>query len=336
MAQQNSRATIYTIAERAGVSISTVSLAINHPHRVSESTRKRIVEVATSLGYRPDGAWRARTGARPVGIAVAAPFSSYASYSRRLTGVLDRLRTTGIDVMVYDLESAASAEAPLLDSLPIRAGIDGIIVMGVPLSRDGGARLADWGPPVVLLDARDQQSPTVLIDDERGGELVGAHLAELGHRRVAFVHEPQRSFDYVSAGMLRLRGIRSAFAALGFDDAVVEVETPAASGDLALGRAVQETGVTAVFANHDDLASRIRLELGDLGLSVPDDLSLVGFDDGPLAQATRLTTVRQPFEESGRAAVELLLGLMSGSGSSVTSVGLGVELIVRDSTRAVG
>lgn len=334
MAQPKSaRATINTVAERAGVSISTVSLAINHPHRVGEATRKRIVEVATSVGYRPDGAWRARTGARPVGIAVAAPFSSYPSYSRRLIGVLDRLRDTGIDVMVYDLESAASAETPLLDSLPIRAGIDGIIVMGVPLSREGGTRLADWGPPVVLLDATDQQSPTVLVDDERGGELVGEHLAQLGHRSVAFVHDPQRSFDYVSAGMLRLRGVRTAFAARGLADAVIQLEAPPPSDDHSLGRAVRDAAVTAVFANHDELASRTRLELVGLGLDVPGDVSLVGFDDGPLAAALGLTTVRQPFEDSGRAAADLLLGLMSGTGSRVTSVGLGVELVVRGSTR---
>ncbi|WP_022883081.1 LacI family DNA-binding transcriptional regulator [Gryllotalpicola ginsengisoli] len=335
MAGNSSRATIYTIAERAGVSISTVSLAINHPHRVSESTRKKIVEVARALGYRPDGAWRARTGGRPVGIAVAAPFTSYSSYSRRLTGILDRLRDTGIDVMVYDLESAQSAEAPLLDALPIRAGVDGIIVMGVPLSREGGAKLADWGPPVVLLDASDPQTPSVLVDDHEGGRLVARHLLELGHEKVAFVHDPQRSLDYVSAGMERAGGLIGAFESAGRPGGVVPVEAPTdAASDDALAASVLATGATAVFASHDELASRTLVALRRAGVRVPDELSLVGYDDGPLAAGLGLTTVRQPFEESGRAAAELLLGLMEGRGPRPNPGPLPVELVVRETTAA--
>ena len=337
MSDTNSRATIYTIAERTGVSISTVSLAINHPHRVSDATRKKIVDAARALGYRPDGAWRARTGARPVGIAVAAPFTSYSSYSRRLAGVLTRLRDTGIDVMVYDLESASAAESPLLDSLPIRAGVDGIIVMGVPLSRDGGTKLADWGPPVVLLDASDGRTPSVLIDDREGGRLVAEHLIALGHERVAFVHDAQRSLDYVSAGMDRAGGLLAAFEKAGLASGVVGVEAPRetdAAADAALARAVLASGATAVFAGHDELAARTSAALADAGVRVPDDLALVGFDDGPLARGLGLTTVRQPFEESGSAAAELLLGLISGQRAEAAQVMLGVELVVRASTRA--
>ncbi|GAA4153606.1 LacI family DNA-binding transcriptional regulator [Gryllotalpicola daejeonensis] len=339
MPDRAARATIYTIAERTGVSISTVSLAINHPHRVSDATRKKIVEAARELGYRPDGAWRARTGARPVGIAVAAPFTSYASYSRRLTGVLDRLRDTGIDVMVYDLESTAVAEAPLLDTLPIRAGVDGIIVMGAPLSREGGAKLADWGPPVVLLDASDGQTPSVQIDDREGGRLVAEHLIGLGHERIAFVHDAQRSLDYVSAGMERAGGLLAAFEKAGLSSGVVPVEAPGAtdaSADAALAEAVRSSGATAVFASHDDLASRTRIALAAAGVRVPEDLSLAGYDDGPLAAGLGLTTVRQPFEQSGAAAAEMLLGLMSGEPVASTQVTLGVELVVRQSTEAPG
>lgn len=345
MVEKGARATIYTIAERAGVSISTVSLAINHPHRVSEATRKKIVEVARTLGYRPDGAWRARTGARPVGIAVAAPFTSYPSYARRLSGILTRLRDTGIDVMVYDLESAAAVEAPLLDALPIRAGVDGIIVMGVPLSREGGAKLADWGPPVVLLDASDGRTPSVLVDDYRGGRLIGEHLLGLGHERVAFVHEPQRSLDYVSAGMDRAGGLMSVFERAGLTSGITPVEMPRetdAAADAALAHAVIASRATAVFAGNDELASRTRSALAAAGVSVPEHVSLAGYDDGPLALGLGLTTVRQPFEESGDAAAELLLALMSGTGSGAGSgsgsrskamrVSLGVELVVRSTT----
>jgi len=317
------RATIYDIASRAGVSVSTVSLAINHPHRVSDATRARIVQIAHELGYRPDGAWRARTGGRPVGIAVAAPFTSYRSFGLRLTGILDRLRDTGIDVLVYDLESASRVDAPLLDALPIRAGVDGIIVMGVPLSEEGGLKLADWGPPVVLLDARHSATPTVLIDDERGGRLIGEHLTALGHRHVAFVHEGQRSFDYVSAGMLRGQGL---------GDTVERLDSAVWGEDL-LSRLPD--GVTAIVASHDDLAARVLRLLRTSGRAVPGDFSLVGFDDEALADALGLTTVRQPFEASGRVAADLLLGLMDGRSAEVARIQLDVELVVRETTGAL-
>ncbi|WP_125776973.1 LacI family DNA-binding transcriptional regulator [Antribacter gilvus] len=328
------RATVYTVARTAGVSISTVSLAINQPHRVADATRKRIVAAARALGYRPDGAWRARTGGRPVGIAVAAPFTSYSSYSRRMSGVLDRLRDSGIDVMIYDLEAATAAGTPLLDALPVRAGVDGILVMGVSLSTDGGSRLAEWGPPVVLLDAQEDRTPSVLMDDEQGGLLVGRHLAELGHRRVAFLRDEPRSPDTASASALRRKGLAEGLGAPERAEVVALDASAATDGGTALLAAVRD-GVTAIFATHDELAALVSSGLRAAGIRVPGDVSLVGFDDGPLAAALDLTTVRQPFEESGRTAADLLLRLMA-DGTSVMRTTLAVKLMVRTSTaRAV-
>ncbi|MBD8518657.1 LacI family DNA-binding transcriptional regulator [Plantibacter sp. CFBP 8804] len=332
MDERTQKATIYAVAKRAGVSISTVSLAINHPQRVNEATRRSVIAAATELGYRGGAA---ASGAQR--IAVAAPFSSYASYYRRLSGIMERAAMDSVEIVVHDLPSAAGSDSPVLDALPMRAGIDGIVVMGVPLSPAALESKALPGPPVVLVDVPDGAQrrlglPSVLIDDERGGELIARHLAELGHERVVFLHEPQRSEEYVSAGMLRARGLGHL---LSVSEAVADV----AATDLveAVGAALEraflaDPEATAVVANHDELAAAAHRAFRVTGAHLPVGRSLVGYDDGPLASALDLTTVRQPFEESGYAALDLLLGRLSGEHARVSSVQLAPDLVVRGTT----
>ncbi|WP_411557559.1 LacI family DNA-binding transcriptional regulator [Plantibacter sp. MPB07] len=332
MDERPQKATIYAVAKRAGVSISTVSLAINHPQRVNEATRRSVIAAATELGYRGGAA---ASGAQR--IAVAAPFSSYASYYRRLSGIMERAAMDSVEIVVHDLPSAAGSDSPVLDALPMRAGIDGIVVMGVPLSPAALESKALPGPPVVLVDVPDGAQrrlglPSVLIDDERGGELIARHLTELGHERVVFLHEPQRSEEYVSAGMLRARGLGHL---LSVSEAVADV----ASTDLveAVGAALErafrvDPEATAVVANHDELAAAAHRAFRVTGAHLPVGRSLVGYDDGPLASALDLTTVRQPFEESGYAALDLLLGRLSGEHARVSSVQLAPDLVVRGTT----
>lgn len=204
------RATIYDVAARAGVSISTVSLVVNVPHRVRAETRERIVVAAGELGYRMRGG---RQRGVP-SIAVAAPFTSYPSYLRRLSGMLSAARGAAVDIVPYDLDSAAAAVSPLLETLPMRSGASGLVVMGVPLGNTARRAARVAGFPVGYVDIEPgrhaPRGPVVLVDDRHGGARIGAHLASLGHRRVAFLHEPQRSGAYVSAGMLRggARGAR--------------------------------------------------------------------------------------------------------------------------------
>ncbi|MFS0894232.1 LacI family DNA-binding transcriptional regulator [Microbacterium sp. 179-I 3D3 NHS] len=327
---KQSKVTIYSVAERAGVSISTVSLAVNAPHRVSESTRARVTAAAGALGYRLGApAGRDTAGTR---ITVAAPFSTYSTYFRRFAGMLSRARDTAVELTAHDLDSAASASAPLLDALPARRGVDGLIVMGVPLGTAATRASRESALPLVLIDVRrarpvGHEAPVVLVDDKEGGRLVGEHLRERGHRRVVYLGEPQLSQDYISAGMLRMEGL-SEF--VEFDRVTCPL---GADPTRALKAALSAPDApTAIVANHDELASRAWRSVTSLGLSVPDDVAIVGFDDGPLADGLGLTTVRQPFEESGRAALELVLGLTAGTSAPVRRIDLVPSLVVRGST----
>lgn len=336
------RPTIYTVAEAAGVSISTVSLVFNRPHKVRSATRDQVVAAAQRLGYRPPARSEGARSQSPT-VAVAAPFSSVPSVSLRLGGLLAKLSDFGADVLVHDVAAPNLSEAPLLSALPFRGGIDGVVVMGVPLAEPTETRLVESQTPCVVVDAVSRQLPSVTVDDEYAGHQVGIHLAEQGHRTVAFVHDQQRSGEYVSAGMLRLGGLNTGLTEVlgrgaGSSGSEPEVTLHALpdDGDPATARKVVEralaSGCTAVFAQHDALAARVLGALRTLDVRVPDDLAVVGCDDGPLAEALDLTTVRQPFAESGRLAAELLMTLLGGDAPLLRSVTLQAPLVVRGST----
>jgi DNA-binding LacI/PurR family transcriptional regulator len=322
--------TIYDVAQKAGVSISTVSLVMNAPHRVTPITRERVVAAAAALGYRSRSAPSARR-TNTVRVAVAAPFATYPSYLRRLAGMMERARSRAVDLLPYDLPSAAAAEDPLLDALPTRPGIDALIVMGVPLG--GSALRASRAArlPVVLVDVRRRRAaagepPHVLVDDALAGRLLGEHLADLGHRHALFLHDPQRSSDYISAGMLRYKGL-SEFLTL---------DRLPASGPALKSRLIDHLrqGATAVIGSHDGLAARASGILLAAGMCIPEDVSLAGFDDGDVATALELTTVHQPLEETGAAALDIALSLASGRESAVGHVELQPSLVTRRSAQA--
>jgi len=301
------RVTIYEVAERAQVSISTVSNVLNKPDRVKDATRARVLAAVDELGFVPkvQAVNLARRGTGRIG--VMAPFTSYASYLRRLAGVLGAATELDMDVVVFDHESAALASSPVLASMPIHGRLDGLIVMGLQIEDAIADRLHQRGLPTVAVDAESNLFSRVLIDDVEGGRIAGRHLVERGHRRFGYVLERQVS-DYESQAIKRLAGFKSAVNAkrvsvVSSDNSVAAAR--AVAGELFAGA----DRPTAVMAHHDLLAVGVLLAARDHGLRVPEDVAVMGFDDGEAAEAADLTTVRQPFEESGTAAVNVLLGL---------------------------
>ena len=180
---------------------------------------------------------------------------------------------------------------------------------------------------MVLVDVPDNTQrhpdiPTVLIDDHRGGALLGEHLARLGHTRVAFLHEEQRSPDYLSAGMLRARGLAEHVECVSVPVRTAD-DLPSIVADVH-----RDPSITAMAANHDDLAASIA------GTPAHQDapLPLTGYDGSAVAAAWGLTTVWQPFEESGRAAFGLLMQVLEGEHTSLSVMSLAPRLVVDRST----
>lgn len=327
-------ATIYDVAARAGVSISTVSLVLNVPGKVSPGTAERVRQAIDELGFVPktEAVARARRGVGRIG--VLAPFSSYPSFARRLNGVFRAVRGQPDEVVVFDQRSAA--ETSLLSSLPLTRRLDGLLVMALPLDDDLAAGLIRRRLPTVLVESVRPGFSTVVIDDVAGGRMVADHLVARGHRRLAFVGERQQSHAYVSQSESRLRGFREGLAAAGVDlpaDQVRLVRHSADAAGAAAGELLDRLDPpTAVFAHDDLLAAGVWRAATGRGLAVPADLAVVGFDDSDLAEHLGLSTVRQPLEESGQVAAELLLARLRDPAATTRDVALALTLVPRASS----
>lgn len=326
--------TIYDVAERAGVSIATVSHVLNRPDRVGASTRERVLDVVDELNFTPKPAAvsLARAGVGRIG--VVAPFSAYASYSVRLTGVFEACAGRNLDVVVFDVPSVAAAASPLLHALPATGRLDGLLIMGVPLRDAMARRLSRRKMATVLVDSLHEDLNWVNVDDEAGGYQIGAHLIDRGYRSLIYASEGQRSAEYTSPAQRRRLGIARALREAGLgEDALTHLKVKTndiAGGRAAAGAVLARSGTpAAVIAHHDGLAAGLLLGLRAAGRAVPADIAVVGYDGTELADALELTTVAQPFAETGRIAAGLLLALLGEANRTVQQITLVPALIPR-------
>ena len=326
--------TIYDVAAAAGVSISTVSNVLNRPERVRPETRAKVLAAVDDLGFVPAPAAVSQARRGVATIAVVAPFTTYASFYSRLTGVLREARGAGIEVRVVDIPSAAESTSPVIAASAVSGRVDGLLVMGERLDPDVERRLAERRMPTVVVDASSEAFSSVVSDDFRGGVTVGNHLLSLGHTRLAHLTEQQRA-DYASQARRRHEGFVTTVERAGAQVVVTSCgpgtdQARRAARDL-LARPERPT---AVFAHYDELAVGVVRAAGDLGLSVPGDVSVVGYDDGPAATAADLTTVHQPLEESGAMGMRRLLAELREGRTPRTVTSLDCTLVVRGSTGA--
>ena len=328
--------TIYDVAAKAGVSISTVSLALNAPSRVRGETLDRINDAIDDLGFVPktEAVTRARRGVGRIG--VIAPFTTYPSFSRRLNGVLGALRGLNYEAVTYDHEGAATS---LLASLPLSQRLDGLIVMSLPLSDQVTERLNDRHLTTVLVELERPGFSAVAIDNVAGGSMVAELLVGKAHTRFGFVGEggtKPHPHDRVLQAEARMLGFRVALEQHGCElpDAGVRLVgrdldwATQAAGDLLDA----EDRPTAIFAHDDLFASGVLRAAHSRGIRVPEELAVVGFDDSELAEHLELTSVRQPFEESGQVAAEMLLAQLRDPKRSLQHVTLKLTLVERATT----
>ena len=320
------RVTIADLARRSGVSKGTVSRALNGYEDVSPATRARIAALARELGYEPDAPARSLRTRRSMLVAAylgrCGEDASHPFFRPVLAGLSARLRATGYGLMV--VEGTADLRHVR------RGGIDGAVLMSVDADNPLVAALAAAGIPYVGVDV---ELPAHVASDHRGGTAMAVgHLAQLGHRRIAAIAGHQHTL----AGRERLEGYRAGLAAAGlaYDPALVAVgDFSAASGEAA-ARQLLPAAPTAIVAASDLMAVGATRALVAAGLRVPEDVSVVGFDDLPLATLVRpeLTTVRQDPARIGAAAADAVLERIEGEPANRTTVP--VELVVRASSQS--
>jgi LacI family transcriptional regulator len=310
------RSTTYSIrdvAAEAGVSVGTVSNVLNRPEAVAPATRARVEKAIAALGFvRNESARQLRAGrSRTFGLVVldvANPFFTDVAH-----GVEEAVAAEGLAVILCDSAENADRERRYLDLLEEQR-VQGILITPVEGVGKRLRQLRQRGIPVVLVDrwASTRSFCSVSVDDVYGGELAAAHLVDQGHRRIAFVGGPYKYQQVVD----RHDGAERALTAAGLPAAaLVRVETPTltvASGrDAGAQIAELPSGrrPTAAFCANDLVALGVLQEMTRRRLRVPDDLAIVGYDDIDFAAAAAvpLSSVRQPRDELGRAAAELLI-----------------------------
>jgi LacI family transcriptional regulator len=325
------RVTINDVATAAGVSVATVSKAVNGRYGVSPETSARVLEAVEALGYESSLVARSmrsrRTGVIGVLVADFEPFSA-----EILKGVAAALRDTDYDLLAYSGSRRGESEGWERRSLSRLSGtlIDGVIMVTPTVV----AVTADV--PIVAIDPHTGpvDLPTVESDSFDGARSATRYLVELGHRRIAFV----AGRPDLRSSQQRDAGYRASLAEAGipFDPALTRVGfyelRPAR--ETAVSLLTQEDRPTAVFAANDLSAIAIVQVAAELGLDVPGDLSVIGFDDIP--EASRLTpplsTVRQSMQGLGAAAARMLADLMAGEDAGLTHVRLPTRLIPRATT----
>ncbi|HEU5354429.1 MAG TPA: LacI family DNA-binding transcriptional regulator [Actinocrinis sp.] len=321
------------VAKAAGVSQKTVSRVLNDEPYVSDEVRRRVLEAAEQLGYRLNGAARALASGRTRSIGVVTLGTALFGPATLLMGVERAVRDTGyalrvVNTMEGDMAGIAGAVESLLEQ-----GVDGIVI-SEPI--DEGEVPVRVDVPVLVIGAPVPfAAPHVVTAGVGAGVLAVAatdHLLDLGHRTVHHLAGPLRWY----AARDRLAGWRTALAARDrFQPPVVEGDWSAASGYAAGRELAADPAVTAVFAANDDMAIGLIRALTEAGRRVPDEVSVVGFDDVPVAAyiTPPLTTVRQPFDAVAREGLELLVHAIEHPHDQLASaVEPPVELIVRAST----
>lgn len=325
------RTTIYDVAREVGVSASTVSRAFSRPGRVSSETARRIHEAADRLGYRVDEPHRVQVSARSRVIALAVSDITNPFYFGIIRGAEKAAAANDFTLMVADARESAEEERRMLARhLPL---VDGLLVTSSRLS-DTELRALARKLPVVVLGRRVSGLPCVHPDTDRGIRRAVEHLATLGHTRIGYVAGPPASW----ADGARWRAVREACLELVLTDVRVGPVAPTLAGGRSAAALVVERGLTAVLTYNDLVAVGLLRGLAALGVDVPGQVSVVGFDNTLPAELVTpgLTTVAQPVTLLGETATRHVIALVNGRTETRELVSvLPVQLVVRQSTGPV-
>jgi LacI family transcriptional regulator len=301
------------VAERAGVSLGTVSNVLNRPDRVSPATRQRVEQAMSELGFVRNESARTLRAGRSSTIAYVMLDVSNPFFTDVAQGIEEAVSPNDLSVYLCSSDNRADRELAYLSRLE-QQRVLGVLITPVDPEHRSLDAFAARGTPLVVVDrvSKDAEHCSVAVDDVLGGRLAVEHLLDRGHERIAFVGGPH------SVGQVkdRLAGARLAMVEAGHDpDTLVVTTTEALT--VAEGRGAGErlfgmsraTRPTAAFCANDLLALGLLQQAVAAGLWVPDDLALVGYDDIDFAAAAAvpLTSVRQPRRGLGRTAAELLL-----------------------------
>ncbi len=322
--------TVTDVARAAGVSAMTVSRVINQQTRVADGTRQRVLAAMRELDFRPNLMAQGLASGRSRTIGVLTEDTTLWGPSAALNGIEVAARDRGYAVTIAHLTESGSDAVVRGANLMRSRYSDGVVLVQPRMTANSEA-LPPGLPPMVAIHAGLQgEYPLVGVDQRLGARMATEHLLELGHRSVHHLAGPPNWYESVE----REAGWRRALA-----DAGAEVSEPvrgdwsAKSGYLAASELLDRDDVTAVFCANDEMALGLLHAVHARGIRCPEQLSIVGFDDNPMAEyfTPGLTTIRQDFNEIGRLSVGLLLDMIESGDSTAEHITLEPTLVVRAS-----
>ena len=331
--------TIRDVAREAGVSVATVSRVLNDSGPVSETTRRRIREIASRLRYVPDSAARSLITRRSTTLGVLLPDLYGEFFSEVIRGIDQAAQRSGYHLLVSGSHNDKGEIEAALRAM--RGRVDGLVVMSPDI--DSAALVANLpaSSPVVLLNCfvEGDAFDSLTIDNYGGAHAMVRHLVASGHERIAFIRGAEHNYDAAE----RLRGFRAAHRDSGITwTPALEFEgdfTESGGHHAAQRIAALETRPTAVFAANDSMAIGALAAFRDAGLRVPDDIAVAGFDDVPIARyvSPPLTSVRVSISEMGARAVSILLHAVDNKNQHVKQQEtLPTTLVIRASCGGAG
>jgi LacI family transcriptional regulator, repressor for deo operon, udp, cdd, tsx, nupC, and nupG len=330
---------INDVAELAGVSTATVSRALSGNGPVLDATRQRVLRAAEELGYVASSNASSLATGRTRNVGIVIPFLNRWFYSTVLEGAESELLSHGYDLTLYNLGGGVEERRSVFEHFLMRKRVDAVIAVSLELSAEEVSRLLAINKPIVGVGGPLPGVRTLSVDDVEIARLATEHLIALGHKKIAHIGgDKEYELDFHLPTNRRV-GYEAALEAVGlpvqpelFQTADFTIQGGYRAAKQLLGN--PRNRPTAIFAGSDEMAIGAILAARDMGLSVPDDISIIGVDDHELAEFFGLSTVAQFPALQGRRAVQLLMDQLHpgkrerGSSNEL----LPFELIVRSST----
>ncbi len=326
--------TIYDVSRQAGVSAATVSRVMNDPGKVNEETRQQVENAIKELNYKPLVEARLRSLKDTMRICAVAPHFTANSFVQRLRGISLALADTNYDLQVYSVTSMDQLDR-FVDTVNLR-GIDGVICISLRMSEEKIQKIQESGAKVVLIEESSALADCIVIDDYDGGRKAARHLLDKGYRNFGIVIEPAEWDFCVYTIPPRMNGFKDELKTAGIevpDNHVYNMHLDLRNVYEKFLKIFQKKDFpNAFFCTADIMAFGIMRAAKEMGLRVPEDVAVVGFDDIDYADYLGLTTIRQHLDESGELAAKMIINRLKNPEHSVQEVKLSLDLIEREST----
>ncbi|GAB1481626.1 substrate-binding domain-containing protein [Treponema sp.] len=334
------KATLKDIARETGVSARSVSNAINRTGRISSETRDRILKIAEELNYQPNMMAKGLVEQKTYLIGVVLPYLSSSFFTNIINGIEERCVEKGFDIILGNSSSKTRSEKNVIKRM-VNRRVDGIICCPDPRYFEFYQELRATNIPLIqiMTHVKDTEARSLLVDDEMGGYMATLHLLDLGHERIGFLDYRESFYEEIQ---LRKQGYQRALIEKGVPLDLKRFNEPS---DLSIDGAYiamkrllnRNPSLTAVFAATDRAAIGAVQACLESGRNVPDDISVIGYDDIEIAEHQiryPLTTIAQPKEKIGELSFDMLRRLIADE--KVESQVLKPELVIRKTTKLLG